>query len=132
MPLRPFSRFLRAFFLAATLAWALPSAAARTVLVFGDSLSDAGYFAVAFTQRRQRDRKDREPVHEVLAQVAFLHRLPGIAASKLGCQVAEIRPNSPLAVAFSESAKASEPDPASDKAYAPTVSRVSIGRDLDF
>lgn len=41
MPLRPFCRFLRAFFLAAALAGALPSAAARTVLVFGDSLSAA-------------------------------------------------------------------------------------------
>jgi acyl-CoA thioesterase-1 len=42
MPLRPLSLLLRAFFLAAALlAASLPAAAARTLLVFGDSLSAA-------------------------------------------------------------------------------------------
>src|SRR5713226_5133007 len=39
---------------------------------------------------------------------------------------------SPLSSARHASPKASEPEPASDRAYAPTVSRVSIGKYLDF
>ena len=38
--------------------------------------------AVAFAQRRHGDRKDREPIHEILAQLSVAHRVPRIAIGR--------------------------------------------------
>ena len=51
----------------------------RVVQLLQEVLGQQLGVAVALAQRRQRDRKHREAIHQVFAQLAVLHRLPRIA-----------------------------------------------------